>query len=873
MENKNNLLKSAIYDQFQLNNVFIDLYTKLLKCYSSKLLHSETQMLDENEIKKLLRFADLLSYSPYGWQKTIAQQIVVLLEFIYKDSVLNDVIKRYERSVLSNCTNYIGLNCLDINYSPDVLSFMDQESTKSIFKIGFEKDDYFFENQKEIFDSFDKYQAVSFSAPTSLGKTFIIEMFIKSKMIENFKGNFALVVPTKALINEIEKDLIEVKLNNLLHEKKYRVVTSPNDLFVEKDQDSHFIFVFTPERLLYLLSSFDKSIDYLFIDEAYKMSEHDSRSLYYSESIKMFQKKNPESKIVFSSPNLENPGIFLKNLNVANKSEKRVNYSPVNQIKYLVETKKENSIRVYNEITNELDFVKRLEPKFDSLDFIFNQSKDKCSLVYCNGLEKTIEKADVFFEKFKEKLEDVPELVKLSKEIQEQIHEDYYLAKFIKKGIAYHVGYLPNSLREKIEQAFKKKLIKIMFCTSTLMEGVNFPADNLFIFTSKRNTENMDSLSFKNLIGRIGRINYSLYGNVFLFNLNKNVSSSTYKELLDSSPKVEKLALDEILDEKNKDSIINPILEKTFKFEKKDKIDAETYKSVANIYLNELKSNHESEISKRINAGLSKDQLLELKEYVSSQELSDNMEISPNQFFNLRNAIDDNENPLVYPIPHKNKDNSRMTVEYDELGNLLVRMSQLFDWDFYEHGDLNSNSLRLTTRLLYEWISSKNIKTIIQGRIDYLSKNHLPIYVTRHPPLYEHYDDSLKHKNVVIRDVLNFIENTILFKLANYFRFVSKQMKEKQGVKYLDNDWYEYIEYGTIDPLMIQLQRIGYKRDSARFIVDASKKGSNHPFLLSGKTSLTSFKLDLQALKHCGDEETRERTDVVLINVPEVFIK
>lgn len=120
---------------------------------------------------------------------------------------------------------------------------------------------------------------------------------------------------------------------------------------------------------------------------------------------------------------------------------------------------------------------------------------------------------------------------------------------------------------------------------------------------------------------------------------------------------------------------------------------------------------------------------------------------------------------------------------------------------------------------------------------------------------------------------MNFIENTILFKLANYFRFVSKQMKEKHGVKYLDNDWYEYIEYGTIDSIMIQLQRIGYKRDSARFIVDTNKIESNHPYLLGGKTSLTSFKLDLQALKNCEDEETRERTDVVLINVPEVFIK
>ena len=32
------------------------------------------------------------------------------------------------------------------------------------------------------------------------------------------------------------------------------------------------------------------------------------------------------------------------------------------------------------------------------------------------------------------------------------------------------------------------------------------------------------------------------------------------------------------------------------------------------------------------------------------------------------------------------------------------------------------------------------------------------------------------------------------------------------------NNWYEYVEYGTTNPLTILLQRNGFSRESARFI-------------------------------------------------------
>ena len=55
-----------------------------------------------------------------------------------------------------------------------------------------------------------------------------------------------------------------------------------------------------------------------------------------------------------------------------------------------------------------------------------------------------------------------------------------------------------------------------MFCTSTLVEGVNLPADNLFITSYKNGRSGMDEVEFRNLVGRVGRIKYNLYGNVFM---------------------------------------------------------------------------------------------------------------------------------------------------------------------------------------------------------------------------------------------------------------------------------------------------------------------------------------------------------------------
>lgn len=61
-------------------------------------------------------------------------------------------------------------------------------------------------------------------------------------------------------------------LKELLKEKNYRVVSASGDLVLQ--QEHHFIFVMTPERMLYtLISMSELKIDFLFVDEAHKISD------------------------------------------------------------------------------------------------------------------------------------------------------------------------------------------------------------------------------------------------------------------------------------------------------------------------------------------------------------------------------------------------------------------------------------------------------------------------------------------------------------------------------------------------------------------------------------------------------------------------
>lgn len=78
---------------------------------------------------------------------------------------------------------------------------------------------------------------------------------------------------------------------------------------------------------------------------------------------------------------------------------------------------------------------------------------------------KAIDNALAFAEYLTELQDD--DLNALAKDITNEVHGDYYLAQIIRKGVAYHIGYLPAAIRMRIENMFRQGKITTMFCTST----------------------------------------------------------------------------------------------------------------------------------------------------------------------------------------------------------------------------------------------------------------------------------------------------------------------------------------------------------------------------------------------------------------------
>lgn len=63
-----------------------------------------------------------------------------------------------------------------------------------------------------------------------MGKSFIMRMFIKDEVVlQGAKKNYALIVPTKALINEVRRSVIN-DLGDNLDKCNYRVVTAASDI-------------------------------------------------------------------------------------------------------------------------------------------------------------------------------------------------------------------------------------------------------------------------------------------------------------------------------------------------------------------------------------------------------------------------------------------------------------------------------------------------------------------------------------------------------------------------------------------------------------------------------------------------------------------
>lgn len=399
--------------------------------------------------------------------------------------------------------------------------------------------------QKEVVDMFQSIspRRLLVSAPTSYGKTFLMREIIFLNN-ERYK-TILLVFPTVALLQENARSMSRfVQENNL----SYNIVKNVD---TELNLEQSNIFVFTPERVLQLIATYPNiKIDFFFFDEIYKIDEdycsdsidekHDEIQLNKSEdflnvnrgktfriALYLLSKMVPEYYLAGPNLNKDKFGVGMRRfLELNHISVKEINFEPTLRITVEAHGSKivEQAPCCLQQSTTTalVKLDSHVNDKIrDVVNYIGEQKYGK-TLLYCTTPGKAIEYASKLAEayvdnqphKYSSDFEEFIEHIRHEYDIDGSVDE-WSLVKVLRKGFGMHHGKLPKYIQQEILDQFDKGAFDILFCTSTIVEGVNTDAKNMIILNASKGREKLTPFDIKNIKGRAGRYYHCFIGRVF----------------------------------------------------------------------------------------------------------------------------------------------------------------------------------------------------------------------------------------------------------------------------------------------------------------------------------------------------------------------
>lgn len=353
---------------------------------------------------------------------------------------------------------------------------------------------YLTEQQSEMIIRFKENndRTVSVIAPTSYGKSELIMSLISA----NKASNICILVPTKALLSQTKKRILKSKEFSI----DRKIITHP-DMY--QATDNNFIALVTQERLMRLLEKDPKlSFDIAVIDEAHNLFDNDNRNKLLGASIAVLFYRNNLIRFKFLSPFL----IDTSNLKVKfceyEIEEQRISENLKINNYYTVDVLESLEMNAYDQFLNTFTKIKNVTENSE-IDFIAEYSSKK-NIVYLNSPPRLEKVAQILADGNPTLIN--PQLGKACDEISKYLHCDYKLIHCLKKGVVYHHGTVPDIVKLYIEDLYTKENdLKYMVCSSTLLEGVNIPAEKLFLLDYSKGRGRLTASQFKNLSGRICR--------------------------------------------------------------------------------------------------------------------------------------------------------------------------------------------------------------------------------------------------------------------------------------------------------------------------------------------------------------------------------
>ena len=431
----------------------------------------------------------------------------------------------------------------------------------SLFNLNINNEDIILHiEQSRVLKLLLKGENIVLSAPTSFGKSYIIDALISIKKSE--MDNILIIVPTIALLDETRRRIYSK------FKSDYNIITTSN-----QNPHGRNIYILTQERaLLYINRIYELNL--FIVDEFYKIADNSGRASILQKIISHFMSISEQK--YFLCPYVddinENPFVkkdsFLKlDFNTVivkeHKKYKKLQYYGYKNIKLinLLKLIKNNKNIIY---TNSINSVNKLS------SFLINKN-----ITTNDNLENNENNL----------------LNSLLDWLKNNYTDKWYLYDLIKKGIGIHNGQIHRCLTQiQLKLYNDTKIINTIIATSSLIEGVNTQAENIILYSNLIARDKIDRFTYNNIKGRSGRMFKYYTGNIYLleeppekkqYKLNIKINDTMILDINDNNE-----ILNENIDEEQREEI------NKFKEAMIDKIGTDSFHNI--VASNELKNSREN---------------------------------------------------------------------------------------------------------------------------------------------------------------------------------------------------------------------------------------------------------------------------------------
>lgn len=333
--------------------------------------------------------------------------------------------------------------------------------------------------QSRLLGKLLKGESVAVSAPTSFGKSFVIDAFISISR----PSTVLILVPTIALADETRRRL---------HQKfsdTYRVITTTDEELTRKS-----ILIFPQERVASYFEQL-KNIDLFIVDEFYKASYSFDKERSPALVRAIFELSKISKQRYFLAPNISalkgnafTEGMEFLHLDFNTVYLDKVDYS------------------------NEISKNKTLKSKY-FLRIIGNSEKK--TLVYAGTYSNIRTLSTLLIENVKPK--NISLLNNCSSWLAKHYDPDWELTKLLTRGIGIHNGRLHRSLSQIQLRLFDEDNgIDTIVSTSSIIEGVNTSAEIVILWSNRIGNRALDDFTYKNIMGRGGRMFRHFVGIIYI---------------------------------------------------------------------------------------------------------------------------------------------------------------------------------------------------------------------------------------------------------------------------------------------------------------------------------------------------------------------